>query len=140
MPRGPLADRHELDCLPLGDTMSWTRTTLTAAVLMIVPQGPARAQVKNEVTTKASSSPVHTATLPGRSLPRYTRRSPVVDVVSRVRGAVVNIHSERSAKAGEMSDFYAYAPSNNRVNGMGTGIIIDPRGYLVTNHHVVEEV
>src|SRR5439155_27226771 len=28
----------------------------------------------------------------------------------------------------------------NRVNGMGTGIIIDPRGYIVTNHHVVEDV
>ena len=23
---------------------------------------------------------------------------------------------------------------------MGTGIIIDPRGYIVTNHHVVEDV
>src|SRR4029077_8652466 len=28
----------------------------------------------------------------------------------------------------------------NRVNGMGTGIIIDPRGYIVTNQHVVEDV
>src|SRR5262249_10808566 len=28
----------------------------------------------------------------------------------------------------------------NRVNGMGTGIIIDPRGYIVTNQHVIEDV
>ena len=34
----------------------------------------------------------------------------------------------------------ALAPSQNRVNGMGTGIIIDPRGYIVTNQHVVEDV
>src|SRR5207253_4213978 len=27
-----------------------------------------------------------------------------------------------------------------RVNGMGTGIIIDPRGYIITNQHVVEDV
>jgi serine protease Do len=27
-----------------------------------------------------------------------------------------------------------------QVNGMGTGIIIDPRGYILTNYHVVENV
>src|SRR5262249_860449 len=32
------------------------------------------------------------------------------------------------------------APSQHRVNGMGTGIIIDPRGYIITNQHVVEDV
>src|SRR6202040_1196844 len=35
---------------------------------------------------------------------------------------------------------FALTPSQNRVNGMGTGIIIDPRGYIVTNQHVVEDV
>jgi serine protease Do len=30
--------------------------------------------------------------------------------------------------------------TQSRINGMGTGIIIDPRGYIVTNHHVVEDV
>src|ERR1051326_8843622 len=64
------------------------------------------------------------------------RRSPVVDVVERVRGAVVNIHSERTVQSNE--DILHHGP--NRVNGMGTGIIIDPRGYIVTNHHVVDDV
>lgn len=64
------------------------------------------------------------------------RRSPVVDVVERVRGAVVNIHSERAVH--ETGDAFHSGP--NRVNGMGTGIVIDPRGYLITNHHVVEDV
>ena len=35
---------------------------------------------------------------------------------------------------------FSNASSQSRVNGMGTGIIIDPRGYIVTNHHVVEDV
>jgi S1-C subfamily serine protease len=35
---------------------------------------------------------------------------------------------------------FALAPSQNRINGMGTGSIIDPRGYVVTNQHVVEDV
>ena len=69
--------------------------------------------------------------------PRYT---PVVDLVKRVRGCVVNIHSERSVKAGGPQELFALAPSQHRVNGMGTGILIDPRGYIVTNHHVVEDV
>ncbi|MBI1916806.1 MAG: trypsin-like peptidase domain-containing protein [Planctomycetes bacterium] len=69
--------------------------------------------------------------------PRYT---PVVDLVRRVRGCVVNIHSERSVRAASGEELFTLAPSQNRVNGMGTGIILDPRGYIITNHHVVEEV
>jgi serine protease Do len=67
------------------------------------------------------------------------RRSPVVAVVERVRGAVVNIHSERTLRGSLPSDF-TLTPSQSRVNGMGTGIVIDPRGYIVTNHHVIEDV
>ncbi len=37
-------------------------------------------------------------------------------------------------------DLFALSPSQNRINGMGTGILIDSRGYIVTNQHVVEEV
>jgi serine protease Do len=67
------------------------------------------------------------------------RRSPVVDVVERVRPAVVNIHSERTVKTPAGAEMFT-TPPPNRVNGMGTGVIIDPRGYIVTNHHVVEDV
>lgn len=65
------------------------------------------------------------------------RKTQVVAAIERVRNAVVNIHSERALPG---TDLYAVAPSQNRVNGMGTGIIIDPRGYIVTNQHVVEDV
>ena len=34
----------------------------------------------------------------------------------------------------------AGADASRRVNGMGTGVVIDPRGYIVTNHHVVDGV
>jgi len=68
------------------------------------------------------------------------RQTPVVDVVKRVRNAVVNIHSERMTRAGAAEELLALEPSQNRVNGMGTGIIIDPRGYIITNQHVVEDV
>jgi serine protease Do len=63
------------------------------------------------------------------------RKTAIVTAVERVKAAVVNIHSERTIGGPDH-----FMSSSNRVNGMGTGIIIDPRGYIVTNHHVVEDV
>src|SRR5262249_14143498 len=72
--------------------------------------------------------------------PASSRRNPIVTAAERARGAVVNIHSERTVPNPAQGDAFALKPSQNRVNGMGTGILIDPRGYIVTNHHVVEDV
>jgi serine protease Do len=63
-----------------------------------------------------------------------------VEAIERVRPAVVNIHSERTVRSGSAVDGFTQAPSPNRVNGMGTGILIDSRGYIVTNQHVIEDV
>ena len=68
------------------------------------------------------------------------RQTPLIGLVRRVKDSVVNIHSERMAKAAASPELFALSPSQNRVNGMGTGIVIDPRGYIVTNQHVVDEV
>ena len=68
------------------------------------------------------------------------RRTPVVDVIEKVKGAVVNIHSERTVTSLNREEYFALAQTQNRVNGMGTGIIIDHRGYIITNHHVVDDV
>jgi serine protease Do len=68
------------------------------------------------------------------------RQTPVVDVVRRVKEAVVNIHSERTARAPAVEELFSHTPSQSRVNGMGTGIVIDPRGYLITNCHVIDDV
>jgi len=67
------------------------------------------------------------------------RRDPVVAVYEKVKGAVVNIHSERTVvPAGE--DPFRLHVQPQRVNGMGTGIVLDPRGYILTNFHVVDDV
>ncbi len=71
--------------------------------------------------------------------PNNPRITPAVEAARKVRGAVVNIHSERTVSS-PADPFTGAAPSVNRVNGMGTGIVIDPRGYIVTNNHVVEDV
>jgi serine protease Do len=69
-----------------------------------------------------------------------TRRSAIVQAVNRAKRSVVNIHSERTARGPAVEELFATAPSQQRSNGMGTGIIIDPRGYIATNHHVIEDV
>ncbi|HET6576147.1 MAG TPA: trypsin-like peptidase domain-containing protein [Fimbriiglobus sp.] len=68
------------------------------------------------------------------------RRDELVGVVARVKASVVNIHSERTVVAGRDDPFRPSPVQPQRVNGMGTGIVLDPRGYVVTNYHVVDEV
>jgi serine protease Do len=60
------------------------------------------------------------------------RRDSVVRAVAEAKTSIVNIHGRKTVR-GEAHDA-------KQVNGMGTGIIIDPRGYIVTNYHVVEGV
>lgn len=64
------------------------------------------------------------------------RRSALVRAIQRARPAVVSIHGHKIDKQHHVST----GEGPRRVNGMGTGVIIDPRGYIVTNYHVVESV
>jgi serine protease Do len=68
------------------------------------------------------------------------RQTPIVEVVKHARDAIVNIHSERAVRAAAGDELFPSHNSSNRVNGMGTGILIDPRGFIVTNQHVVDDV
>src|SRR5689334_17928442 len=68
------------------------------------------------------------------------RRTPIVEVVEKVKDAVVNIHSERTVAPAAGEELYSFHTAPSRVNGMGTGIVLDPRGYIITNYHVVDDV
>ncbi len=68
-----------------------------------------------------------------------SRRSAIVNVVEKTKQSVVNIHSERNSQTPYGERTFGGNVSG-RSNGMGTGIIIDSRGYIVTNFHVVDEV
>jgi serine protease Do len=63
------------------------------------------------------------------------RRTPIVRAIESQRDAVVNIHGQKLVGNSTDAD-----GELRRVNGMGTGVIVDPRGYVVTNYHVVEGV
>jgi serine protease Do len=66
------------------------------------------------------------------------RETPLVRAVKRAQASVVNIHSEKTAT--EKDSIYGGAQAGRKVNGMGTGIIVDERGYIVTNQHVIADV
>lgn len=63
------------------------------------------------------------------------RRTPTVVAVEAAKPSVVNIHGRKLLRS-EAQQGESYRP----VNGMGTGVVIDERGYIVTNFHVVEGV
>lgn len=65
------------------------------------------------------------------------RETPAVRAIKRTRPAVVNIHSEKTSQ--EESSLFS-SGRNRKFNGMGTGIVVDERGYIVTNYHVVADV
>ena len=71
----------------------------------------------------------------GADNPRFT---PLVRAVENCREFVVNIHTEKDAADSQDSRFFT--PKSRRVSGMGTGIVVDERGYIVTNYHVIHEV
>ena len=70
-----------------------------------------------------------------RSPASEARRSVIVQAIESQRDAVVNIHGQKFVGNGEED-----GGELRRVNGMGTGVVIDPRGYVVTNFHVVDGV
>ena len=66
------------------------------------------------------------------------RETPLVRAVQKSKKSVVNIHTERMSVEDKDSRFFS--AKSRKVTGMGTGVIVDERGYLVTNYHVIQDV
>ncbi|TWT79913.1 putative periplasmic serine endoprotease DegP-like precursor [Planctomycetes bacterium CA13] len=75
------------------------------------------------------------------SSPASHRETPTVLAIRRASPAVVNIHGQKTVRSTAAGMAGATGPDSFRqVNGMGTGVVIDPHGYVITNYHVVEDV
>jgi serine protease Do len=64
--------------------------------------------------------------------------TPVVSAVRQARPSVVSIRGEKTTVDPDASREDPETPRH--VNGMGTGTIVDERGYVLTNYHVVSDV
>lgn len=66
------------------------------------------------------------------------RRTALVNAVENCRRSVVNLRGRKVVR--ENSDTANGPNEVKHVNGMGTGVVIDSRGYILTNYHVVQDV
>ncbi|PMQ02395.1 MAG: serine protease [Dictyoglomus sp. NZ13-RE01] len=88
--------------------------------------------IKNQ--NKSSASTTTTSVIPTQEV--YVPKSldafekDIVTIVNKVMPAVVNISTVTLVE----DFFFGVTP----VSGVGSGFIIDPKGYIITNYHVVE--
>lgn len=66
------------------------------------------------------------------------RETPIVRAVKGCRPSVVSINGRKTVRDEDAP--YGARDRFRKVNGMGTGVIIDRRGYIITNFHVVQGV
>lgn len=78
---------------------------------------------------------------------QHSRRTPVVEVVEKVGPAIVNISTEQLAKNPQPTDiedffndfFESYRPPVVlKTHSLGSGVLVDREGFIITNHHVVQ--
>ncbi len=81
-----------------------------------------------QLSLGASMAALHVPAIGEEPSPRLT---PTVLAIQRAEPAVVNIEGNKPASAGA---------DGTLVNGMGAGVIIDSRGYILTNQHVIQDV
>ena len=91
---------------------------------------------KEEPTSYASKGPINTDWVPVYvdhevGDPIDTLTFSYADLVDKVSPAVVSVWTEKIE--------YDFLRQPYPTQGAGTGIIIDPQGYIVTNNHVVED-
>ena len=107
-----------------------------------IQQSLADAEVKANSTTDKSASMIRTAYMSGDDSDDF------VDAAENTVNAVVHIRTEIISRGNSYYDFFGslleqlygsqmQVPNNISV-GYGSGVVISPDGYIVTNNHVVE--
>jgi serine protease Do len=105
------------------------------------------------VATKIYSEPVTESPEPQQSLNsgNFNPNTVFVDVVKKVKPSIVTIYTKKSVRVPDnpwhrffrefgLEDQQGNSQREFQQNGLGSGIIISKDGYIITNHHVIQEV
>ena len=137
-----------------GTVSTQKKSTETVPASDSVKTHQTRQTSQSHQTSQPTNSPSSSATLPPAT-EMNLREDAIVRAIRAARPAVVNIRGEKvmkpvpydattanpaSGPASNPADPPADSPESQHVNGMGTGILFDPRGYVVTNFHVVDGI
>ncbi len=130
------------------------RAGLVVSLVFVVLLGACNRQRNGDFRLASSSDPNSssgTTITPANSGAAVAAVGSYADVVSKVAPAVVTIHSQMRVRQPQqypfMDDpffrrfFGERAPSQppaEQRSGLGSGVIIDGNGYILTNHHVVD--
>ena len=109
---------------------------LTTATIANRPSASLAAEPITRSTRVAELLPITAMSNEAHSQHDDARHTPIVRAIEHSEAAVVNIQGNKTiSTAGGQN-----GPIKQEVSGMGTGVIIDPRGYIITNLHVVQDV
>jgi Do/DeqQ family serine protease len=137
----------------MSNTIQFRRTT---AILALVAASIGGGLVAAFAVASRSHDPMYVVAH-ADSRPANQLSDSFADIIEKASPSVVNIQSTRVIKASEQqgngeNPFFAdpffrqffggrgnQQPRDQRESGLGSGVIIDPSGYIVTNNHVVEK-